>query len=81
MVNKYENYYWKDQCFSLFMQFKKKKKKFSYLFTRLLQTEFHVGQSTVLLFDVTDQFSQKHLQKAAGQNQHKAAENMLAGHF
>lgn len=48
-------------------------KKISYLFTRLFQTEFHVGQSTVLFFDVTDQFSQKHLQKAAAQNQHKAA--------
>lgn len=60
---------------------KKKKKKVSYLLTRLLQTEFYVSQSTVLLFDVTDQFSQKHLQKAPAQNQHKATENMLACYF
>lgn len=65
----------------LSMQKKEKEKTFSYLFTRLLQTKFHVGQSTVLLFNVTDQFSQKHLQKAAGLNQHKAAGNMLARHF
>lgn len=33
-----------------------------YLLPRLLQAEFHVGESTVLLLHVTDQFSQKHLQ-------------------
>lgn len=80
MVKKYGNYYWKDLCFN-FVNAKKKKKKFSYLFTRLLQAEFHVGQSTVLLLNITDQFSQKHLQKAAAHNHNKAVENMLARHF